>query len=118
MVKVREYTVHVFTTSLAIFPKIVVGDIIRMHRAVTEHRPRDEVADFRVFRETDFIVFPWNDQERPRCLASRFTFTEDDIVQLKYLKAWSLERYRQHLPVSTMEPKIITLSVSFLSLIW
>ncbi|KAK4014816.1 hypothetical protein OUZ56_027326 [Daphnia magna] len=95
MIKQREYCMHVFTSSLAAFPKIEIGDIIRLHRAWAEIRPRDGLPDFRVFREDDLVIFPWNEEERPRCSANRFIFTEEDIEHVKYLKRWSLERYRQ-----------------------
>ncbi|XP_057381586.1 uncharacterized protein LOC130704126 [Daphnia carinata] len=95
MIKQREYCMHVFSSSLAAFPKIEIGDIIRLHRAWAEIRPRDGLTDFRVFREDDLVVFPWNDEEKPRCSAGRFTFTKEDVEHVKYLKNWSLERYRQ-----------------------
>lgn len=110
MVKKRDYRVHIFTSSLEVFPKINVGDIIRLHRVVTEIRPKDGLSDFRVFREGDLVIFPWNDQEKPRCLANRFTYTEWDIAEVKRLKAWSLERYQTKTTTGT-ETKIITLSV-------
>ncbi|KAI9553110.1 hypothetical protein GHT06_021002 [Daphnia sinensis] len=99
MIKEREYCLHVFTSSLAAFPKIDVGDIIRLHRAWSEIRPRDGLPDFRVFREDDLVIFPWNEEERPRCSANRFTFTKEDVEHVKYLKRWSLERYRQQADV-------------------
>jgi hypothetical protein len=101
MVKQREYCVHVFTSSLSAFPKIETGDIIRLHRGWAEIRPRDGLPDFRVFREDDLVIFPWNNEERPRCSANRFTFTKDDVEQVKSLKTWSLERYRK--PIETQQ---------------
>ena len=113
MVKIRDFRVHIFTTSLAVFPKIVVGDVIRLHRVTAEPRPDQRIPDFRIFHEKDLVVFPWNEQERPRCSGTQFTYTQDDIAQVQNLKTWSLERYKQHAVISTTEPKIITLNVSF-----
>lgn len=118
MIKQREYCMHVFTSSLAAFPKIEIGDIIRLHRAWAEIRPRDGLPDFRVFREDDLVIFPWNEEERPRCSANRFIFTEEDIEHVKYLKRWSLERYRQQKDVHQItgeatDKNPITLSVIY-----
>ena len=119
MVKQREYCVHVFTSSLSAFPKIETGDIIRLHRGWAEIRPRDGLPDFRVFREDDLVIFPWNDEERPRCSASRFTLTKDDVELVKNLKKWSLQRYRkpvetQHANIEATDKNPITLSVIYI----
>jgi hypothetical protein len=116
MVKQREYCVHVFTSSLSAFPKIETGDIIRLHRGWAEIRPKDGHTDFRVFREDDLVIFPWNDEERPRCSASRFTVTKEDVELVKNLKKWSLERYRKpvesiHANIEATDKNPITLSV-------
>ncbi len=120
MVKVRDYRVHIFSASLAVFPRIEVGDIIRMN-ALTELRPGPS-KDFKVFSESALVIFPWNDQERPRVLASRFTLTQDDIAEIKRLKAWSLERSQHGALNPAVEPKskIVTLSVKIIwnLLIW
>ena len=87
--------------SLRSFPKMEVGDIIRLHPAMAEIRPRDGLTDFKVFRENDLVIFPLNDEERPRCSANRFTFTKDDVELVKSLKIWSLERYRK--PIETQQ---------------
>lgn len=110
MIKKREYRVHIFGSSVDVIPKINNGDVIRLHRVVTELRPKDGLPDFRVFRESDLVVFPWDQSENPRA-ANRFTFTENDLSQVKHLRAWSLERYKQP-ALNIIEPKIITLSVN------
>ena len=112
--KIRDFRFHIYSESLAAFPEIAKGDVIRMHYAVTEIRPKEKLVDFRIFRETNLIVFPLNDREKPRCSTTCFTFTEDDIAQVKQLKAWSLNR---HVPILMTDSKITTLSVSFPSLV-
>ena len=104
--------------SLRAFPKMEVGDIIRLHPAMAEIRPRDGLTDFRVFREDDLVIFPLNAEERPRCLSNRFIFTKDDVELVKSLKAWSLERYRkpverQQANTEVTDKNPITLSIIF-----
>lgn len=110
MVKKREFALHIFTSSLEKFPKISKGDIVRLHRANTEARPGDGRPDFRVFREEEIVVFPWDGREDPRYMGSRFTFSEEDAAKVESLKSWSMERYKNPIPVTT-EPKIITINV-------
>ena len=112
--KVRDFRFHIYSESLAAFPEIAKGDVIRMHYAVTEIRPKEKLVDFRIFRQTNLVVFPLNDKERPRCSATYFAFTEDDIAQVKKLKVWSLDRFKQqpHVPILRTDSKITTLSVS------
>ena len=121
MDKLRDYRVHIFTKSLAVFPKIVVGDVIRLHYVKLDINEKQKL-DFKVYNETDVVVFPWNEQERPICSGTHFTFTQDDIAIVQNLRKWSLERFKQHAVerfkqhavISTPEPKIIILSVSLL----
>ena len=102
----NDFRFHIFTTSLGVFPKIFVGDVIRMY----DVKPNS--LDFRIYSERDIVVFPLNEQ--PICSRIGFTFTEDDIAQVQKLKTWSLERFKQHAVISNPEPKIITLNVSLL----
>lgn len=111
MIKVREYRAHIFCSSVSVFPTINKGDVIRLHRVITERRPKDGLSDFRIYREADFVIFPWNDNETPRSVG-RFTFTEEDFAYVKRLKTWSLERYRNNTTTTAVEAKIITMNVT------
>lgn len=113
MMKTRDYRVHIFGSSVTAFPKINVGDVMRLHRVVTEVRPKDGLRDFRVYRESDVVIFPWDDNDDPRSVGW-FTFTEVDAAQVKLLKTWSLERYRRPTtPSIPAEAKIITMNVRY-----
>ena len=70
--------------------------------------------DLKVFKETEVVVFPLNEQKRPICFGIGFTLTQQDIAHVQILKTWSMERFKQHAVISTPEPKIIPLNVSLL----
>ena len=90
-VKRGKFIAQVFISSPTIFPKIQVGDVVKLKQVVTVKRLRnkDEI-EFRVTRDEELIVFP-NDWNGPVCPAERFTVTEVDIDAVHNLKLWHKE---------------------------
>lgn len=112
-VKTAEFSLHIFALTLENYPTVVLGDIVRLHRAGVEARPRDGKPDFRIHYEKDVVVFPWDPRREPTTAASGYAVTTEDLETIRRLKAWSLERYRQSKQAAgPVEPKLITLAVS------
>ena len=103
-----DYPLHIFSATRETYPKVVVGDIIRVHRAKAEVREGKGKPDFRIFNERDIVVFPSNPNIPPQSHANRFTFTDRDVVVVEQLRQWSRERF--HHPPEVAESSLKTLS--------
>ena len=60
-----DYALHFMIPLLENYPNLNMGDIIRLHRCTAEVRPRSSKIDFRIFRETDILIFPAGDHLNP-----------------------------------------------------
>ncbi len=89
--KINDIVLHILASTLADFPAIYEGDVVRLHRALIQDSLQNNKLDIRIFSEKDMVVFPLDERKEPHSAAAHYAITVEDMKTVQRLLPWSLK---------------------------
>ena len=87
--------VKIFASTLADFPAIFKGDVLRLHRAEIKKTSKNNKSCICIQNEKDVVIFPLDERKEPHTAAAHYAITEDDMKTVQRLRSLKFIKMKQ-----------------------